>query len=88
MALDGAGAGLIHSLLSGAMIALAPPEAAGLTSGLLVVLSQGGFAIGIAALGATSRRSEAGDFAATFSIAAFAAAAGAIASLCLIDRKT
>jgi hypothetical protein len=52
MALIGIGAALSHPQLSGAVIALAPPEASGMASALTVVARQVGFALGVAMLGA------------------------------------
>jgi MFS family permease len=48
----GIGAGLAHPQLSGAVVALIPAEQAGMASAITVALRQGGFAVGIAALGA------------------------------------
>ncbi len=52
MALIGLGAALSHPQLSGAVIALAPPEVSGMASALTVVARQAGFALGVATLGA------------------------------------
>jgi MFS family permease len=52
MALAGAGAGLAHPQLSGAIIALLPPEQTGMASAITIAFRQGGFALGVAALGA------------------------------------
>jgi predicted MFS family arabinose efflux permease len=52
MVLIGIGAALAHPQLSGAVVALAPPEQAGMASAVTIVMRQGGFAIGIAALSA------------------------------------
>ena len=46
------GAALVQAQLSGAVVALAPAAQAGMASALTIVMRQGGFAIGIAALGA------------------------------------
>jgi EmrB/QacA subfamily drug resistance transporter len=55
MVLIGIGAALAHPQLSGAVVALAPPEQAGMASAVTIVMRQGGFAIGIAALSALLR---------------------------------
>ncbi len=52
MALIGIGAALAHPQLSGAMLALTPPDRAGMASAVTIVARQGGFALGIAALAA------------------------------------
>jgi MFS family permease len=52
MVLIGIGAALAHPQLSGAVVALAPPEQAGMASAVTIVIRQGGFAIGIAAFSA------------------------------------
>lgn len=51
MAILGIGAALANPQLSGAVLALAPPEASGMASAIAVIARQGGFAIGVAALG-------------------------------------
>ncbi len=69
------GAALAHSQLTGAIVALAPSGAAGMAS-LTMVARQGGFALGVAALGVLAPTSPGGaGYAATF---AFAATAGLI----------
>jgi MFS family permease len=55
MVLIGIGAALAHPQLSGAVVALAPPEQAGMASAVTIVMRQGGFAIGIAAFSALLR---------------------------------
>jgi MFS family permease len=50
MALIGIGAALAHPQLSGAMLALTPPDRAGMASAVTIVARQGGFALGIAVL--------------------------------------
>ncbi len=72
----GAGAALAHSQLTGAIVALAPSGAAGMASALTMVARQGGFALGVAALGVLAPTSPGGaGYAASF---AFAATAGLI----------
>jgi EmrB/QacA subfamily drug resistance transporter len=51
MALTGSGTGLVHSQTSSLAVALVPPARAGMASGIATVVRQGGFALGIAALG-------------------------------------
>lgn len=79
------GAGLINSQASGALVATAPPAQAGMASGIATILRQGGFAIGIALLGAVIRPGEAGGgaFTSAFTVAALAAMMGAVAILAL-----
>lgn len=84
MALIGMGAALSHPQLSGAVLALAPPEASGMASALTVIARQTGFAVGVAALGALAPSDlRAAGFAWTFGFAAAAAACGVLACLLL-----
>jgi MFS family permease len=84
MTLIGMGAALSHPQLSGAVIALAPPEAGGMASALTVIARQAGFALGVAVLGAlTPTGLIVVDFAWLFSVAAAAAVGGASACLLL-----
>jgi len=81
------GAALVQSQLSGAVVSLAPPEQAGMASALTIVMRQGGFAIGIAMLGATLGAERAiGSYANLFSWAALAAAIGIGAALLLLPK--
>jgi MFS family permease len=50
----GAGVALVQAQLSGALVILAPADRAGMASAATIVFRQGGFAIGIAVLGAVS----------------------------------
>jgi MFS family permease len=50
--LIGTGAALSHPQLSGAAIALAPPEVGGMASAVTVIARQAGFALGVAVIGA------------------------------------
>lgn len=80
MALIGMGAALSHPQLSGAVLALAPPEASGMASALTVIARQTGFAVGVAALGALAPSDlRAAGFAWAFGFAAAAAACGVLA---------
>lgn len=78
MILAASGAGLSNSQISGALVAQAPAERAGMASALATVLRQGGFAIGIALLGASSAAAGYGfGFAAAASVALLGSLAGA-----------
>lgn len=82
------GAALVQSQLSGAVVTLAPSEQAGMASALTIVMRQGGFAIGIALLGAmlnTVRSPD--DFTGLFAVAAAAALVGAVAAGALLQRR-
>lgn len=84
MTLIGAGAALSHPQLSGAVMALAPPEASGMASAVTVVARQAGFAIGVAALGAlTPADLAAAGFAWPFGLAAVASTCGVLACVLL-----
>ena len=76
------GAALVQAQLSGAVIALAPPTQAGMASALTIVMRQGGFAVGIAGLGATLSSGYA-----TLFLAAMAAALVGAASTALFGRS-
>lgn len=81
------GTALVQSQLSGAVVTLAPPAQAGMASALTIVMRQGGFAIGIAALGAAlGAERSAGAFADLFLWAALASAVGAGAALLLLPK--
>ncbi len=81
------GAALVQSQLSGAVVTLAPPGQAGVASALTIVMRQGGFAIGIAALGAAlGAERDIGGYTSLFSWAGLAAAAGAGAALLLLPK--
>ncbi|MCW0232667.1 MAG: MFS transporter [Ferrovibrio sp.] len=83
MLLMASGAGLGNSQVSGALVALAPPDRAGMASAMATTLRQAGFAIGIALLGAISGGV---DFAAAFGVAAAAAALGAVAAALTLKK--
>jgi hypothetical protein len=84
----GIGVALAHPQLSGAAVSLVPPDLAGLASAMTVVMRQGGFAVGIAVLGALlhTQRSATG-YVWLFSAAAMASAAGLIAALVLLPSR-
>jgi hypothetical protein len=84
MMLIGTGAALSHPQLSGAVMALAPPEASGMASAVTVIARQTGFAMGVAALGAlTPSDLVAAGFAWPFGFAAVASVGGVLACLLL-----
>ncbi|BBK32199.1 putative MFS family arabinose efflux permease [Stella humosa] len=82
MLLCGCGAGLVNAQISGAMIATVPSAQGGMASAIATVMRQGGFAIGIALLGATVETGQgAAGFAPGFLVAA--ACAGGVGLACL-----
>jgi MFS family permease len=85
MTCSGIGAALAHPQLSGAVVALIPPDQAGMASAVTVAARQAGFAIGIAALGAVlSHEAPAADFISPFLLAATASAGGIGAAIGLL----
>ena len=85
MACIGTGAALAHPQLSGAVVALVPPDQAGMASAVTIVARQAGFAIGIAVLGAALvSETRAEGFVPLFTLAAAAALAGLCAALLLL----
>jgi len=79
------GAALVQSQLSGAVVTLAPPAQAGMASALTIVMRQGGFAIGIALLGAALGGERAPEaYAALFLWATLSSAIGATAAWVLL----
>jgi MFS family permease len=84
----GTGAAVAHPQLSGVIVALVPADAAGLASAITVIARQGGFAIGVAMLGAAMPPIQtASGFAGVFAIAALASALGCAACV-LLPRET
>jgi MFS family permease len=81
MAMIGIGAALAHPQLSGAMLALTPPDRAGMVSAVTIVARQGGFALGIAALAAVGAGQTVW---AVFVAAAATACLGAVVALALL----
>ena len=70
----GVGAALANPQMGNVVLALAPPTQAGMASAVTMIVRQAGFAISIAALGATLRTTDvAAAFATPFALAAFAA---------------
>lgn len=88
MAVIATGAALVQSQLSGAVVTLAPPAQAGMASALTIVMRQGGFALGIAALGAAlgQEPSESG-YATMFGVAASSAFVGAGSAFFLLSGR-
>jgi len=81
----GVGVALAHPQLSGAAVSLVPPDLAGLASAMTVVMRQGGFAVGIAVLGALLHGKESAiSYVWLFLAAAVASAAGLVAALVLL----
>jgi EmrB/QacA subfamily drug resistance transporter len=83
MLLIGSGAGISNSQVSGALVALAPPDRAGMASAMATTLRQAGFAIGIALLGAVSVL----GYGVSFAVAAVAGLCGALAALLCLPRQ-
>lgn len=80
----GVGAALANPQLGSVALALAPPAQAGMTSAMTMIVRQAGFAISIAALGATlSTTNSSPAFAAPFVLAAFGAIAGVVSAAVL-----
>lgn len=77
----GVGAALANPQMSGVALALAPPAHAAMTSAVTVIVRQAGFAISIAALGATLGATDMVDaFVEPFVLSAIGAIAGAVAA--------
>ena len=83
MAVMAIGTALVQAQLSGAVVALAPAARAGMASALTIVMRQGGFAVGIAGLGATLSSGYVVLF-----LAAMAAAIVGVASTALLGPRT
>ncbi|KTT68265.1 hypothetical protein SB18R_24225, partial [Pseudomonas oryzihabitans] len=80
----GVGAARANPQWGSTALALAPPAQAGMTSAMTMIVRQAGFAISIAALGATLRTTEvASAYAAPFVLATSGAVAGMIAAAAL-----
>jgi hypothetical protein len=70
-------------------VAIAPPAQAGMASAVTMIVRQAGFAISIAALGATLGTTDvAAAFATPFALAAFAAMVAMLAALVLVPAKS
>jgi MFS family permease len=84
----GIGAALANPQLSGVALAVAPSAQAGMTSAVVIIVRQGGFAISIAALGlALGDANSAAAFAQPFILAAGAASLGVLSAVLLIPAK-
>lgn len=88
MAAIATGAALVQSQLSGAVVTLAPPAQAGMASALTIVMRQGGFALGIAALGgALGQEPSVSGYATMFGVAASSALVGAGSAFLLLPGR-
>ncbi len=88
LAVIGTGAALVQSQLSGAVVTLAPPAQAGMASALTIVMRQGGFAVGIALLGAILGTEQAASgYTRVFLLAAAASGLGGAAALLLLPAR-
>lgn len=84
----GVGAALANPQMSSVALALAPPTQTGMASAVIMIVRQAGFAISIAALGATLTRTDmATAFVAPFALAAFAALVAIVAAVILLPAK-
>jgi len=85
----GVGAALANPQMSSVVLALAPPTQAGMASAVTMIVRQAGFAISIAALGATLTRTDmATAFAAPFALATLAALAAIAAAIILLPAQS
>jgi EmrB/QacA subfamily drug resistance transporter len=85
----GVGAALANPQMSSVVLALAPPTQAGMASAVTLIVRQAGFAISIAALGATlSKTDKAEAFAPPFALAVFAALVAIMAALVLLPGRS
>jgi len=88
MLLIGTGAAVAHPQLSGVIVALVPTDAAGMASAITVIARQGGFAIGVAMLGAAMPSLQtASGYAGLFALAALASALGCAACALLPSQQ-
>lgn len=85
----GVGAALANPQMSSVVLALAPPTQAGMASAATLIVRQAGFAISIAALGATLERTDvAAAFTTPFVLAAFVALLGSVAARVLLPARS
>jgi MFS family permease len=85
----GIGAALANPQMSSVVLALAPPTQTGMASAVTLIVRQAGFAISIAALGATLTTTDiATAFAAPFALATLAALVAIIAALILLPARS
>jgi MFS family permease len=84
----GVGAALANPQMSSVVLALAPATQTGMASAVTLIVRQAGFAISIAALGATLARADmAPAFAAPFALATLAALVAIAAALVLLPAR-
>jgi hypothetical protein len=75
--------------MSSVVLALAPPTQTGMASAVTLIVRQAGFAISIAALGATLTTTDiATAFAAPFALATLAALVAVVAALILLPARS
>ena len=80
---------LVRDWMSSVVLALAPPTQAGMASAVTLIVRQAGFAISIAALGATlSKTDKAEAFAPPFALAVFAALVAIMTALVLLPGRS
>jgi MFS family permease len=85
----GVGAALANPQMSSVVLALAPPTQTGMASAVTLIVRQAGFAISIAALGATLTTTDiATAFAAPFALATLAALVAVVAALILLPARS
>jgi hypothetical protein len=85
----GIGAALANPQMGNVVLALAPPAQAGMASAVTMIVRQAGFAVSIAALGATLGTTDvAAAFATPFTLAAFVALVAMLAALVLLPAKS
>jgi MFS family permease len=85
----GVGAALANPQMSSVVLALAPPTQTGMASAVTMIVRQAGFAISIAALGATLTRTDvATAFAAPFALAGLAALVAIVAAVVLLPARS
>jgi MFS family permease len=85
----GVGAALANPQMSSVVLALAPPTQTGMASAVTMIARQAGFAISIAALGATLARADvAAAFAAPFALATLASLVAIVAALLLLPARS
>jgi hypothetical protein len=84
----GGGVALAHPQLSGAAVSLAPPDLAGIAAAVTIAMRQGGFAVGIAILGAVLHdQGSAVSYLWPFFAAVAASVTGLVAALVLLPAR-
>jgi MFS family permease len=85
----GVGAALANPQMSSVVLALAPPTQTGMAAAVTMIVRQAGFAISIAALGATLTTTDTPTaFAAPFALATLVALAAIVAAVILLPAKS